>query len=166
MLLEQPLAEESFHEGAEADLGQAEKSPRQLGVEQPIGYQAGLDETGQVLGCGVQDPFLGPDDLLQGLEVPGAISVAERDGVDEMAARPGAAQLDQIGTPGVAEALGPFGVDRDRPFAGGKVADGVRERRRVGHQSRQSVARARQHRQVVVIRGFDVGLGHVSGPLG
>ena len=121
----QPQAEHGLDHRAEPDPLVAEQPPGQLGVEQLARPEAQLGQARQVLGGGVQH------DLGVGQRRVERRQVGAGDRVDQRGARPGAAQLHQIGAAAVAVAGGALGVDGDRPGARGEgVARRAPRRRR------------------------------------
>ena len=141
VLLQQPDAEQLLEHRAERDPGIAEQPAGELGVEQDPRHQS-RPRTGRCrswLAAWIThsaSTMAAPSALRSaGSRSFGAVSVpggtppsprGEGDRVDQVGAGAGAAQLDQVGPLAVAEAVGPLGIDRDRPGAGGQPGDGLR----------------------------------------
>ena len=117
MALGQAQPEESLHHGGEVDAVESGQPAREFGVVQGGRVQAHFGQAGQVLVGGVQDPFVSGQHVGQWRQdVDRAAAVVDR--VDQDRAGPGPTDLDQVGTVGVTETGGPFGVDGEGTVAG------------------------------------------------
>jgi hypothetical protein len=111
MALGQGHAQDVLHHRAQSDPGHAQQAPGQLRVEQGGGGQAQLGQAGKVLAGGVKDPLRAAQrrgkagDAGQGMRI------------DQRAAGPLTADLDQVGTLAVPVTGGALGVHRDRARA-------------------------------------------------
>ncbi len=125
-----------------------EQPSGQLGVEQPGGAEADLGQAGEVLGGGVQHPFVGGERRRQASEV------GEGRRVDEQRARTLASELDQVRALAVAVAARALGVDGDGPGAGPEGSGSLTQVFRRGDDRGQTVAGLQQR--------SDGALGHAA----
>ena len=124
MLLGEVDAEQLLDDRTESDAREPGQPGAELGVEDRLGIEPDLAQAGEILARGVQHPL----DVRHRLAERGQVveSVGEdRRGIEQERARLAAEDLDQVGALRVPEAGGPFGVDRDRPGAGGDARHGI-----------------------------------------
>ena len=118
MLLGEVDAEQLLDDRAETDAGEPGQPGAELGVEDRLRVEPDLAQAGEVLARRVQDPLLVRHRLAERGEVVepvGGSAGGSKRKVPALAPE----HLDQVGALRVPEAGGAFGVDRDRPGAGG-----------------------------------------------
>ena len=93
----------------------------ELGVEEPAGGHADLEQAGQVLAGRVDDPLGVAKRRAELGQGEGAV---EGGRVDEVGAGARPTQLQQVGALGVPKAVRSLGVDRQRSSAGAERSDG------------------------------------------
>ena len=160
MALGQGHAQDVLDHRAESDPGHAEQATGQFRVEQGGGGQTQLGQAGQVLAGCVQDPLRAAQGPRKARDTGDGMRV------DQRAAGPLTADLDQVGALAVPVPGGALGVHRDRSGAGQEVAhDSVEVRLGLG-DARQPVAKLErgQRRGLLGDSLFGVdqggGLGH------
>src|SRR5699024_8118909 len=117
MLLGQSHAQGAFGERVQTELVPSEQTGGELGVEQGGRGHSPILQAGQVLGDGVDDPFVLVESGNEEAEV------LEYLGVDEEGAGPLPSQLVEEGPVTVSDARRPLGVDGDRSLPGGQAGD-------------------------------------------
>jgi len=119
VLLGQVDPQQFLYDGAEPYAGKTQQASGELRIENSIGIQAYLAKAGQILTCGVQDPFLVPD------FVGKLVESDNRRWVEEKYPGTPTVELDQVGALRERESGCTLGVDRDGPLALGNESDGL-----------------------------------------